>query len=131
MPSNASAYPHRHQRPFSHIDQSVPIMVFFWSRTCGHSRRMDSLVDHFVRMRRGAVRLAKIELSERADLARRFGVEHAPTVLLLRDLREVERLEGRSTLPGIKAAIEPHLEIAEPIPALQLVDEPAHLVCKT
>jgi thioredoxin-like negative regulator of GroEL len=71
---------------------------------------MDSLVDHFMRLHRGKVKLAKVELTDRPDLARRFRVSSAPTILLLQDLHEQVRLEGRTTLPGIKAALEPYIE---------------------
>lgn len=89
----------------------MTILVFFWSRTCGHSRRMDSLVDHFMRQHRGRVKLAKVEITERADLAQRFSATTAPTLILLNDLVEQSRLEGRQTLPAIKQAFEPHMGI--------------------
>lgn len=89
----------------------MTILVFFWSRTCGHSRRMDSLVDHFMRVHRDKVKLAKVELAERPDLAGRFHVATAPTLVLLENLVEVARLEGRHTLPDIKAVMEPHLDL--------------------
>lgn len=95
----------------------MKILVFFHSTTCGHSRRMDSLVDHFIRTHRGSIRLAKVDFDERADLADRFNVTQAPSILLLDELTEVVRLEGRQTLPGIKSAIEPHL------PAIEVPDE--------
>ena len=104
---------------YPQIDRPLPTMVFFWSRTCGHSRRMDSLIDHFMRLHRGKLRLAKIEVSDRGDLARRLQITEAPTVLLLQDLVEVARVEGRATLPGIKAAVEPHLDL-EDLPVASL-----------
>ena len=87
------------------------IVVFFHSNTCGHSRRMDSIVDHFMRTHRETLKVAKVEVNERPDLAERFGVETAPTLLLLEDLKEVARVEGRSTLPDIKLAFEPVMGI--------------------
>jgi len=72
---------------------------------------MDSLVDHFMRIHRDDVKLAKVEISERPDLAGRFRIQSAPTLVLLENLVEVERLEGRHTLPAIKAALEPHLDL--------------------
>lgn len=93
---------------------ATPILVFVWSRTCGHSRRMDSLVDHFVRSNRDRVRLAKVEVSERPDLVERLGIEQAPAVVLLQGGREIARLEGRSSLPIIRDTIEPHLGIDSP-----------------
>jgi thioredoxin 1 len=85
------------------------VVAFFHSTTCGHSRRMDSIVDHFLRTHRELIKVAKVEVAERADLAERFGVTTAPTLILLRDMVEVARLEGRTTLPVIKDAFEPFL----------------------
>lgn len=87
------------------------ILVFFWSPTCGHSRRMDSVVDHFMRLHRDRVRLAKVNVDERPDLVERFAVSEAPSLVLLSDRAEVARLEGRCTLPAIKAQLEPHLDL--------------------
>jgi thioredoxin-like negative regulator of GroEL len=87
------------------------ILVFFHATTCGHSRRMDSIVDHFLRTHRGDLKVAKVEVAERADLAARFGVTSAPTLLLLDNLQEMARIEGRATLPDMKDAFEPHLGI--------------------
>jgi thioredoxin-like negative regulator of GroEL len=89
----------------------MQILVFFWSRTCGHSRRMDSLVDHFLRVHRDQLKLAKVELSDRPDLAQRFGITEAPTLVMLDNLLEVGRLEGRNTLPAIKDTFEPFLDL--------------------
>jgi thioredoxin 2 len=99
----------------------VTILVFFWSSTCGHSRRMDSLVDHFMRAHRGRLKLAKVDIDARPDLAERFRVDAAPTLVLLDDSQEVSRLEGRNTLPAIKNAFEPHLDMQPAESQLELV----------
>jgi thioredoxin-like negative regulator of GroEL len=85
------------------------ILVFFHATTCGHSRRMDSIVDHFLRTHRGQLKVAKVEVVERADLAARFGITSAPTLVLLDDLKEMARIEGRATLPDMKDSFEPFL----------------------
>ena len=97
------------------------VLVFFHSATCGHSRRMDSVVDHFMRTHRGRLKVAKVELAERADLAERFGVTSGPTLLLLENLREVGRLEGRRTLPDIKEVFEPLLGLEPATAPVELV----------
>jgi len=62
---------------------------------------------------------------ERADLAACFGVEGAPALVLLSDMVEVARLEGRQTLPSIRAALEPHFVTDElGMPELMLAGEP-------
>ncbi|MBC7461149.1 MAG: thioredoxin family protein [Thermoleophilia bacterium] len=96
------------------------VLVFFHSATCGHSRRMDSVVDHFMRTHRGRLKVAKVELVERSDLAARFNVESGPTLLLLENLQEVARLEGRRTLPDIKEVFEPLLGIEPATASVEL-----------
>ncbi|MCW2925785.1 MAG: thiol reductase thioredoxin [Thermoleophilia bacterium] len=93
------------------------VLVFFHAATCGHSRRMDSIVAHFLRTHRDHLKLAKVEVSERPDLAQRFGVDSAPTLILLEDLKEVARIEGRRTLPDMKEAFEPHFALDPALPA--------------
>lgn len=92
------------------------VLVFVHSTTCGHSRRMDSIVDHFLRSHRGMLKVAKVDLNERPDLAARLNVETAPTLLLLQDMREVARIEGRRTLPDMKVAFEPFLGVDAELP---------------
>lgn len=94
-------------------NRPLPILVFMWSSSCGLSRRMDSLVDHFMRVHRDRVRLAKVDFDTRPDLARRLKVTETPTLLLLDNLLEVARLEGRQTLPSIRAAFEGLLGVEE------------------
>lgn len=87
------------------------ILVFYHSAKCGHSRRMDSIVDHFMRTHRGHLKVAKVDIDDRPDLAKRFSVSSAPSLLMLVDLKEVARIEGRTTLPDMKDAFEPFLEL--------------------
>lgn len=85
------------------------ILVFFHAQKCGHSRRMDSIVDHYMRSNRGLLKVAKVEVAERPDLAKRFNVTSAPTLLLLDNLAEMSRIEGRATLPDMKLAFDTHI----------------------
>ena len=90
-----------------------PILAFFWSNTCGHSRRMDSVIEHFARQHRDTLKIAKVCIEDRPDLAERFQIETAPTCLLLDGVNEAGRLEGRQTLPSIKDAFEDLFATAE------------------
>ena len=96
------------------------ILVFFHATTCGHSRRMDSIVDHFLRTHRGALKVAKVDVDDRPDLAERFDVTSAPSLVLLHDLKEVARLEGRATLPDMKDSFESHLDVERSEPSIEL-----------
>jgi thioredoxin-like negative regulator of GroEL len=90
-----------------------PLLVFFTSHRSGPARRMESLLAHIARKERGRLRVSKVDIDDRPDLAERFRVEQAPALALVVDRRVVSRLEGRATAPRIESMLEPHLgEIA-------------------
>jgi thioredoxin-like negative regulator of GroEL len=71
---------------------------------------MDSTLAHLARKERNRLRLTRVDVEEHPDLAARFGIEEVPTLVLVRDGRVVERLEGRASVPRIEAMLEEHLE---------------------
>jgi thioredoxin-like negative regulator of GroEL len=83
--------------------------VFFTSSKSGPARRMDSTLAHLARKERHRVRLTCVDIDERRDLAERFGVETAPTLVLVCNRRIVERAEGRVSVPRIEAMLDEHL----------------------
>jgi len=92
---------------------SRPLLVFFSSNRSGPARRMESLLAHLGRKERARLRVTRVDVQERPELAERFKVETVPTLILVKDKRVVVRLEGRASAPRIERAISPHLEPAE------------------
>ena len=95
----------------------IPMLVFFTSRRSGPARRMESLLAHIARKERGRLRVSKVDVEDRADLAERFRVEQVPSLVLVVKRRVVARLDGRATAPRIESMLEPHLG-AEPAEAV-------------
>ncbi|HKG09446.1 MAG TPA: thioredoxin family protein [Gaiellaceae bacterium] len=83
--------------------------MFVTSSKSGPARRMDSTLAHLARKERHRLRLARLDIDERPDLADRLGVETVPTLVLVRNRRVVERLEGRASVPRIEAMLDEHL----------------------
>jgi thioredoxin 1 len=86
-----------------------PLLVFFTSSKSGPARRMDSTLAHLARKERHRVRLTRVDIDERPDLAERFGVGTVPTLVLVCNRRVAERLEGRASVPRIEAMLDEHL----------------------
>jgi len=85
------------------------MLVFFRSSRSGPARRMESLLSHLERKERARLRVVRVDIDERADLATRFKIEAVPTLVLVKDKRAVARLEGRASAPKIEAMLEPYL----------------------
>jgi thioredoxin-like negative regulator of GroEL len=70
---------------------------------------MDSTLAHLARKERGRLRLTRVDVDELPEVAERFDVEEVPTLMLVRNRRVVDRLEGRVSVPRIEAMLEQHL----------------------
>jgi thioredoxin-like negative regulator of GroEL len=70
---------------------------------------MESLLAHIARTQRARLRVARVDVDERPDLARRFRVAAVPALVLVSESRVVARLDGRASAPRIERLVEPHL----------------------
>ena len=91
---------------------SRPLLVFFGASQSGPARRMESLIAHVARKERARLRVMHVDVEEQPELADRFRVTTIPTLVLVKDKRVVERLEGRVSAPRIEEMLEPHLDEA-------------------
>jgi len=96
---------------------ALPQLLFFTNGTSGPARRMESLLAHLARKERDRLRISRIDLDAAPEWAERFAIEDVPTLVLLKDKRPVERLEGRVSSPQIERMIAPHLASHAPEPA--------------
>jgi thioredoxin-like negative regulator of GroEL len=92
------------------LDDVRPLLVFFLNERSGPARRMESLIAHVARKERERLRVTRVDVDRRPDLAKRFAVTQVPTLVLVKDKRAVARLDGRSSAPRIERMLEPYLE---------------------
>jgi thioredoxin-like negative regulator of GroEL len=90
-------------------DDARPLLVFFFSERSGPARRMESLLAHLERKERERMRVRRIDVDRRPDIAERFRVSEVPTLALVKDRRVVARLDGRASSPRIEAMLDAHL----------------------
>ena len=71
---------------------------------------MESLLAHIARKERHRLKVMQVDVDERREVADRLGVAAAPTLVLVRDNRQVARIEGRASAPRIERMLAKHLE---------------------
>jgi thioredoxin 1 len=91
------------------LSDDKPLLVFFTSERSGPARRMESLLAHLARKERTRLRVMRVDVDEQAELAEKFKVTAVPTLVLVKQKKVVERLDGRASAPKIEAMIERHL----------------------
>lgn len=98
-------------------EKSLPLLLFFTAQTSGPARRMESLLAHLARKERARLRVSRIDVDSRPEIAEKLKVESVPTLVLVKDKRPVARLDGRVSAPQIERMLEPYLERSSEIAA--------------
>ncbi|MEY3014033.1 MAG: thioredoxin [Pseudomonadota bacterium] len=76
------------------LRSEVPVMIDFWSPTCGPCKMLEPIVVDLATEFDGRIKVVEVDISRAPRVAGRFGVMATPTVLYLDKGREVERVVG-------------------------------------
>jgi thioredoxin 2 len=71
-----------------------PVLLDLWAPWCGPCRIMAPILDELASEMAGRVRVAKLNVDENPVTASRFSARSIPTLLVLKDGREIDRLVG-------------------------------------
>ena len=75
------------------INSQKPVLLDFWSPTCGPCLRLAPLVDEIAN-EQDAVKICKVNVSEYPELAMQFDIMSIPLLVLVQDGKIVARHEG-------------------------------------
>lgn len=73
---------------------ALPVLIDFWAAWCGPCRLIAPVIDELARELAGKVLVGKLNVDENQLTAGRFGVQSIPTLLIVKNGRETERLVG-------------------------------------
>jgi len=84
----------------------LPVLLDMWAPWCGPCRMVGPVVEELAKEMAGRVRVAKLNVDENPATAARYHVQSIPTLLVLKNGREIERIVGAQP----KAAIVQRLQ---------------------
>jgi thioredoxin len=75
----------------------LPVLLDLWAPWCGPCRMIAPVLEQLATEMTGQVRVAKLNVDENPQTAARFQVQSIPTLLVLQNGREVDRVVGVQT----------------------------------
>ena len=82
---------HLTNEAFDKATASGLAMVDFWATWCGPCKMLSPVIDGLADRYEGKVLVGKVNTDEQPELAVRFGVMSIPTVIFLKDGKEIDR----------------------------------------
>jgi thioredoxin 2 len=84
----------------------LPVLVDLWATWCGPCRMVSPALEQLATERAGLIKLVKVDIDAAPAVARRFGVQAVPTLLILRDGEVAARQAGAAPLPTLRSWVD-------------------------
>ena len=86
-----------------------PVLVDFWAEWCGPCKLLAPILEEIAAEQAGSIRIAKVNVDEAPDLARRFEVMSIPTLILFDGGVPAKRMVGAKGKPQLLEELADYL----------------------
>ena len=91
------------------VQSGVPVLIDFWAAWCVPCRMVTPLVARAAKEHAGALKVVKVNVDRVPQIADRFKLLSIPTLSVLRDGVEVDRVTGGLPPAELERFLAPHL----------------------
>lgn len=88
------------------LNSDVPVLVDFWSPTCGPCRQIAPVIEQLAEEADGRFRVGKVNIFDQQDLGVRYRITAIPTLLFLKGGEVVHTMVGYQDKRKLLAAMQ-------------------------
>ena len=88
---------------------TATVLVDLWAPWCGPCRLVSPILEELARDYPGRLKVIKVNVDENRALSQQFGAMSIPTMVVMKDGREVDRIVGAMPKPALTSHVTPHL----------------------
>jgi len=86
---------------------SKPVLFDFYATWCGPCKMQTPIIEELAKKMGDAVEIRKIDVDQHMDLAEKYGIRVVPTLIIEKDGKVVQSMEGVTDLPTLENLLKP------------------------
>ena len=91
------------------LESSLPVLVDFWADWCGPCKQIAPALERLADKLAGRLVVAKIDVDHNPMIAQAMRIQSIPTMVLFKDGRPVDAVQGALPEASLEQFVEPHL----------------------
>jgi thioredoxin 1 len=76
------------------LKSDKPVFVDFWAEWCGPCRMVGPVVEEIAQSNSDKIKVVKLNVDENQDIAMKYGIQSIPSLLVIKNGKEVGRTIG-------------------------------------
>jgi thioredoxin 1 len=89
---------------------SKPVLFDFFATWCGPCKMQTPILEELAKKMGNSVDIRKVDVDKEMDLAGKYGIRVVPTLIIEKDGKIIQSLEGVTDLPTLEKLLKPLVE---------------------